>query len=322
MATYRKRGKRWRAEIRRGDISLSQTFDSKGEAQAWAAIAERDIVARSRGTVSAGHTLKEALQKYAKDVSPTHRGARWEKIRLLAFEELIPFHSRAIDRIQAPDIADWRNERLKSVSPSTVKRELGLLSAVFEIAKSEWHWTAINPVKEVKKPQEAAHRTRTVMPDEWRALMRAVGWFPGRRPQSGTAWAVAAFCLATRTAMRAGEVLSLKSVDLNRRVAHLPTTKSGKPRDVPLSRQAVRILEGVTLPIPLSSALLDALFRRARRLALIDGLHFHDSRHTATTMLARKLDVMDLARVTGHSDLKMLLRYYNPSVDSLADRLR
>ena len=122
--------------------------------------------------------------------------------------------------------------------------------------------------------------------------------------------------------MRAGEVLSLRTVDKRRRVAHLAMTKNGRARDVPISRQAARILLGLSLPVPLSSQDLDALFRRAKGLAMIEGLTYHDSRHTATTMLARKLPVMDLARVTGHSDLKMLLRYYNPSAESLADRLR
>lgn len=322
MATIRKRGKRWRVEIRRVGVVMSQSFGSKGAAENWATITEADIIARARGQVVSGHTLREALDKYADEVSPLHRGTHWEVVRLTMFKRDIPFVGRQIDRIQSGEVASWRDARLKVVSGSTVKRELGLLSQVFEYARREWRWTASNPVKDVRKPAESASRTRTVHWREWRALLRAVDWRPGQEPKTRTALAVACFALSTRTAMRAGEVLSLKGVDQRRRVAHLPLTKNGNSRDVPLSRQAIRILDRLTLPIALTATDLDALFRRARGLALIEGLTYHDSRHTATTMLAKKLPVMDLARVTGHSDLKQLLKYYNPSIDALADLLR
>lgn len=322
MATIRKRGKRWRVEIRRVGVALSQSFGSKREAEAWATKTEGEILARARGQIVTGHTLRDALRKYAKEVSPTHRGEHWERVRLTMFERIINFVGRPIDHIQPTELSAWRDARLAEVSASTVRRELGLLSAVFETARREWRWTASNPVKDVRKPSESPHRTRTVHWREWRALLKAVGWRPGMEPKTRTALAVACFALSTRTAMRAGEVLSLQTVDLDRRVARLRMTKNGKPRDVPLSRQSVRILSRLALPVPLTANDLDALFRRAKGLAMIEGLTYHDSRHTATTMLARKLPVMDLARVTGHSDLKMLLRYYNPSAESLADRLR
>ena len=323
MATIRKVGKRWRCEVRRMGANLSENFPTRCAADAWGKTTEAEIIARARGQVVSGHTLLEALDKYAAEVSPLHRGEHWEGVRLSMFKRDISFIGRPIDRIQSGEVASWRDARLKVVSGSTVKRELGLLSQVFEYARREWKWTSANPVKDVRKPSEPPGRDRTVTPREWRALFKAVGWRPGQVPQSRTALAVACFALSVRTAMRAGELLSLRGYDKTRRIARLAMTKNGRSRDVPLSRQAMRMLgQFPTFPIPLTSADLDALFRRARGLALIEGLHFHDSRHTATTMLARKLDVMDLARVTGHSDLKMLLRYYNPSVDSLADRLR
>lgn len=70
-----------------------------------------------------------------------------------------------------------------------------------------------------------------------------------------------------------------------------------------------------------SDALRDALWRKARKRAEIVGLTFHDLRHEATTRLARKLDVLDLSRMTGHRDLKSLRRYYNPAAEEIADRL-
>jgi len=66
---------------------------------------------------------------------------------------------------------------------------------------------------------------------------------------------------------------------------------------------------------------LDALFRKAKRKALIEDLTFHDTRHEAITRLAKKLNVLELARMVGHRDLKMLMIYYNETAENLAKKL-
>jgi len=127
---------------------------------------------------------------------------------------------------------------------------------------------------------------------------------------------------ALQTAMRAGEICKLKwgDVDLERRVCHVRAIehgarKTGMARSVPLSSEAVRILKQM-LPITndrvfeVTSQSLDALFRKARNRAMIDGLHFHDSRAEALTRLSKKLDVMQLAKVSGHKDIKLLHSVY------------
>lgn len=72
----------------------------------------------------------------------------------------------------------------------------------------------------------------------------------------------------------------------------------------------------------LNSGQLDALFRKARDAAVVDGT-FHDSRRTALTRLAKVYqNPLDLARVSGHKDLSILLKvYYAPTIDDLADKL-
>jgi integrase len=71
-----------------------------------------------------------------------------------------------------------------------------------------------------------------------------------------------------------------------------------------------------------SSASLDALFRKARDRLLLEDLHFHDSRAEALTRLARKVDVMTLARISGHKDLRTLMEtYYRESASDIAARL-
>ena len=60
-----------------------------------------------------------------------------------------------------------------------------------------------------------------------------------------------------------------------------------------------------------------------------EGLNFHDSRATFATWAASpnpktgapRLDVLALARQTGHKNLAMLQRYYRPSAEDIAKRL-
>lgn len=99
---------------------------------------------------------------------------------------------------------------------------------------------------------------------------------------------------------------------------------SAARRDVPLSAEAIRIIrqmpEGDTV-FNVSTSQIDSLFRKAKGMALIDDLHFHDLRHTAITRLAKKIDVLPLAKMVGHRDLKMLMIYYSPDAEALADSL-
>ncbi|WP_454765528.1 tyrosine-type recombinase/integrase [Cupriavidus campinensis] len=65
-----------------------------------------------------------------------------------------------------------------------------------------------------------------------------------------------------------------------------------------------------------------ALFRKVRAKLLIDDLHFHDSRAEALTRLSRRVDVMTLAKISGHKDLRILQStYYRESAADIAARL-
>ena len=56
-------------------------------------------------------------------------------------------------------------------------------------------------------------------------------------------------------------------------------------------------------------------------LAGLENLTFHDTRHEGLTRLARKLDVLDLARMVGHRDPRSLMIYYNATATEIAGRL-
>jgi integrase len=138
-----------------------------------------------------------------------------------------------------------------------------------------------------------------------------------------------AFLFAIETAMRSGEILGLTihTVDKAARVAHLPLTKNGGARDVPLSTRALELLEllpAVEEGMPLfnlGDQSRDALFRKGRDRSGIKNLTFHDTRHEAITRLAKKLQPLALARMTGHTDLNELMTYYNESAADIAAQL-
>jgi integrase len=71
----------------------------------------------------------------------------------------------------------------------------------------------------------------------------------------------------------------------------------------------------------LTARSLDALFRKARTRAGIDDATFHDTRHLAITRLAKKLNVLDLARMVGHRDPKQLQVYYDEKAKAMAEQL-
>lgn len=78
---------------------------------------------------------------------------------------------------------------------------------------------------------------------------------------------------------------------------------------------------GLTACSTASSRTLSTLFRRWVSKTPIQDLVFHDTRHEAITRLAGRLDVLDLAKVVGHRDIKQLLTYYNKSAAELVLQL-
>jgi integrase len=119
--------------------------------------------------------------------------------------------------------------------------------------------------------------------------------------------------------MRASEVLSATH---HGPIAQLSRTKNGDARSVPLSSRAQKLI-ALCPKYTIDSASLDALFRKARKKAGLEGFTFHDSRATALTRMAKTLDVMTLAKVSGHRDVSMLLNtYYRIKPEDIAKRLR
>lgn len=340
MASFRKRGGAWRAEVVKQGIRKSATFDTKAEAVAWAAMVEADIETGKAGRV-ANKTLGQLLERYRDEVSTIKRGERWERLRI---DRIVtgrddtppdPIAAVPLRDLDASHFASWRDRRLRQVTPASVRREWNLLSSALNIAVNEWRWLHENPMKTVKRPPPPEARDRRISEDEIERLLFALGYDYDKTPMTQTARVGAAFLFAIETGMRAGEIVALRRGEVFKDSRYLTITGreigAGKTaaarRDVPLSPEALRIveqlekIEGDTVFGITSTTVLDALFRKAKARALIEDLHFHDTRHEAITRLAKRLDVLELARAVGHRDLRQLMTYYNETAEQLAAKL-
>lgn len=327
MASIRLRGERWQARvIRQGFPPEVKSFRTKQEAEVWARAIETAI---DKGThqcrVEAERTtLGEVIARYAEEVTPAHKGSREEAIRLkaLARHRIAKY---ALANLTPTAIAQYRDDRLQTVCASTVIRDLAALSSILNHARREWSYPIANMVQAVRKPRQPQGRERVLSAVEEQALLEAAAPLNRR----SNPWVQPIIVLALETAMRKGELLALEwqNVSLERRTALLPDTKNGTRRVVPLSTRAVEELRGLPRSLhgkvfPIEVANLHARFKDACRRAGIEGFHFHDLRHTATTRLAQKLpNLAELSAVTGHKSLQMLKRYLHPDAEELARKL-
>lgn len=331
MAAIRKVGDRWRVEVRKRGQYLSESFRTKAEASRWAAEREAEIEDARVGKVPR-KTLAEAFDRYARDVTPAKRGWRPEGIRIAKFTATIPFVNKMLSDITSDDWGAWRDSlavgtaKRKPLAPGSVIRDLNIIRAMYSLALTEWEWIKVNPLAKVKSPPQPVGRKRLISRAECEALCAAFGYSGGSPPTQLSRVAVG-MLFALETGMRAGEVFGLRAhdVDFAARVAHLPLTKNGEPRDVPLTRRAaelVRLADGEDAVFGVGAASASSLFRKYRPKALAD-VHFHDTRHTAATRIASsgKLTPHELCAMFGWRDLKMSMRYFHASASDMAGKL-
>jgi integrase len=335
VASFSKERGGWRVQIAIQGVRESRTYTTKAEASTWAAQRETEIRLEKATGVQRGRTVGDAFRRYEKEVSVHKRGHRHEVVRLAAIGRMVlddvPLEDWKLADVTSDALGRWRDHRLTvdKVLGSSVNRDLNLLSHVFASAAKEWKWIAKSPTTDVRRPDDPPPRDRLYTADEIDRICAALGIEVDQaEPVEGASQRVGiAFLFAIETAMRAGEISGLMPGHINGRVATLLQTKNGTKRAVPLSSRAIELLK--LLPAPaeggsvfgLSAQSLDVLFRKAKKRAMIEDVTFHDTRHTAITRLAKKLSVLDLARMVGHRDLRQLQIYYNESAEDIAARL-
>ena len=323
--TYQKRGSRWRAIIMVNGQRKSKTLDTKRQAQAWVA----EMVTTDTGVAIATVKLRELCERYKREVSKTKRGEKKEVKRLDMYARRYPeLFDRKLTNIHREDVERLMRDRSTEIKTSTMNRDLNLISNVFKYAR-RWHMMAHNPMTDLIRPKDPEPRDRLISNTEIEQLLVTMSYSDDLPITSQRQRVAIAFLIAIETAMRQGEITQTKwsDVHLDERYIYLPYTisKTAVSRNVPLSARAIELIQRLDrnkeTMLGVSAGVVSTMFRQAVKRCAIDNLTFHDTRHEATTRLADKLHILDLARVTGHQDLKELLKYYNKDARELAELL-
>lgn len=228
------------------------------------------------------------------------------------------FAGRTLKEIKASDIEKFKLHHSTTISrydkilkPSTVNRELAILSRIFSLAV-EYEVLFYNPCQSVKPLRADNQRIRYLTEDEERRLIKEL------RDNDLTKKIVV---FAVNTGMRRGEIFNLTwfDADLNRNVLNVRQTKTGKDRVIPMNDTVRLMLESMSktnefvFTSPRTNGKLIDLkkgFRKALENAKIFDLHFHDLRHTFATRLADAgIPLSVIAELLGHSDIRMTKRY-------------
>lgn len=275
--------------------------------------------------IASRNTLGDLMQRYLNEIVPTHKGGDVEAGRLRKLLRDESFVDKKLAALDTEDLQDFINDRLTEVAPATVDRELDLISQVLRYADDVWRIAPpVSPFKGLRRPKYFNERDRRLTPDEERRLLEAA-----RNDENP--YLEPAIILALETAMRRGELLSLTITDINfeQRYALLKTTKNGRSRKVPLSRQAMEVLRSLPpdedgrLLCLTANALKIGFFRRVLAAAGIQDLTFHDLRHEAISRLAEsgKFQLIELQAISGHRDMRMLQRYAHLCAGLLAAKM-
>ena len=325
MATITKQGDSWKAIVRRvGYPTQTKCFALKSAAEQWARQTELEMVDGKYIAVSK-KTVQSLFERFRDEECPERKGGRWEVVRINAFIRDIGWMKLPINKMNDDVLTKWKDDRLKKVSPATVNREMNLMSTVFKHARQVWKVKlAENPIKQVKRPPKGKNRTRRVSEVEYKAIVKccstavreSVVWYAGK---------MFVFCI--ETAMRLGEASALlwSDVHLDQRYLVVRDSKNTDSRHVPLSTTVIKLLSELPkndeFVFPPKKGSIGTEFRMVTADLQIEDLHFHDTRHEGVSRLAKKFDVLQLAKIIGHRDINSLMIYYNPTVEDLAGKL-
>ncbi len=326
MASIRKHRNRWQVQIRRRGVSpFSRSFIYKSDATTWARRIEADIDKQKVGQENQADLKKpfsDLLVRYAKTISPTKKGNAIEQIRLRKIQAS-RLGCLKTGLITPLDIQHYIHTRLQTVSNDTVRRELGIIQHVFETARKVWGIPlSQNPVANIRKPISGPSRTRRLAKSEEAILVKAAS-----ACQNPLILPVIQFAIAT--AMRRGEILSAQweNFKIKDKTLSLPITKNGFRREVPLSKEALKILERLKpqasgLIFPVSGNALQLTWNRIVSNNGIQDLRFHDLRHEAISRFFEMgLTIPEVALISGHRDIRMLFRYTHLKASAVADKL-
>jgi integrase len=325
MASFRKRGSKWQVQIRRKGLHpFSRSFLTLKDARAWArhleAQADRRDLPPDRRVLDQ-MTLGDLVRRYLDSVTPKKRSCASERAVLRAFLSC-PIASKRLSDLRTEDFAAYRDERLKAIKPTSLKRELTPIRHLFRIAKNEWGVPlGESPLDKLELNAPDHRRERRLRDGELEKIRRA-----SARCRNSLILPIIKFALAT--GMRRSEILALRWTDVafEDRSLIIQLAKNRHGRTIPLTMSAVDVLSGMDKSadhvFPMSANAFRLAWERLRRRAGLRDLRFHDLRHEAISRLFELgLTTPEVALISGHRDLRMLLRYAHAQRQTILSKL-
>lgn len=250
--------------------------------------------------------------KYAKNNKDS-----WER-DVFSLKNLTPhFKGMLLSKINPEHIENFKNKRIKEVSPATCNRELSCLRFMFSLAV-RYKDVDVNPVKEVKQFKE---KQKDMIILDKQQIMKLT--------ETASGHLRVFIILALNTGARKGELLKLRwsDVDFTNLYIFIKETKSGVPRKVPMNSVVVETLKGIKRESefvfynPTTKKQINSVykgFKAASQRIGVPGLRIHDLRHLAATlMVTGGTDLVTVSKILGHSSIQMTMRYSHPTPENM-----
>lgn len=323
MATVRKRGKKYQAQVRiKGHSPQSKSFLTKAAALAWTRRIESSMDNGSwidtRGSRSVFiedivDDLVYSYERFGLEVAGPKLG------QLNQIKEY--FHGVSIHDLTFDEVLDFAAFRLETIAASTLQAQMYYLKQAVTNSRIKTELPvvdmAIDELKKKKLIMGSKRRDRRLEPGEYEALM----------DQAAGHWISAAIDLAVESAMRQGEIHALKWSDINESKGVIRLMRKDKHAETGQSAQQIPLLKGVReallrsqnvfgqgpnlIPVERAASISDKFAKMTKKLG-IDDLRFHDLRHEAISRLFEKgMRVEQVRVVSGHRTLDQLSRYVN-----------
>jgi len=338
MATIRIRKSGWWQAIieRKGYPMQSKTFEFKDDAQKWA----RDIESKidkgifSDRSEAERTTLSDLISTFKTEFAPHHYRKREDgkeayKSQCKRLDEGLGKYSLAV--LDQKLVAKYRDDRLKVVAASTVRKEIFMLSKILGFGEIECgiNLPRGNPTTKVRKPSEGKGRERRLSNEDLGKLLYQC-------KASRNKFLLPCVELAIESALRQGELLALtwKDIDLKEGLIFVRKSKGDtseeQGRIVPLTDRAIAIL--TTLPrdiknkhvIPVERMTLYHVYMAAVKRAKIEDFDFHDLRHEALSRLgeAGDLSTREMMQMSGHKTARMVMKYQHADIKMIREKLK
>ena len=326
----RKRGNAYRIELMFEGKRISATRDTEKECEQWAALKLLELKtgkAQEENGIKPPLPFKQLCEKYYLEKGNKLKSGYVIRNKLDNLERItVELATKSIYDFKPSDIVRWRNKRVLEVQSSTALREFAMFSAIFTYAQKELFIIESNVWNSVVKPDKGKGRNQRISPEDQEKIFKRSKWDNQTAPFYSQHYVGWSLLFALETAMRQGEILAMRRKDLRDGFIHLPMTKNGESRDVPLSKEAKRLLSLLPIEndilVPVKVKTFKRTWIRMRDEAGLSHINFHDTRHEAITRMLRnrKLPVEVLAKITGHKTINILINtYYNPNAQDLVE---